>query len=406
MLFDQAKVSILAVQSAVLIFSYIIWGHTDTAFLAAWTIVFSVINAARYALVFAFERSPSKEILYPQWKNAFLVSLFISGCMWGLFAIVALPSEHIFFTAFTVMVITGLIGGAVSTYAISRIAYIIYSTTSAFPLIVILMMQPDTAHQGFALTITVYYGFMLVSMLRLNKMVEQSVQLQFDNLDLLYQLGREKNHVEETNRTLELDIENRKAIEQRLMEEKIEAEVKIHQFTKLSVEDGLTKVMNRRGFNESFEQHWNQAIKYQDSLSLIMLDIDYFKNFNDYYGHPRGDEVLYKIAKTCTANVRKEMDLVTRYGGEEFVVILPKTGLNQACAVAQKLRTGLASLGIPHAESKVAKIVSASFGIASMIPQQTLKSADLLELVDQALYSAKSNGRNCVYPCDPLKPER
>lgn len=399
-LFSQARVSIIAVQTAAMMFVSIFWEHANSDFLILWILIFSVINILRFSMLVAFAKSARKETRYARWENWFLVGVLLSGLMWGLLAIVTLPARDINFTAFTTLVISGLLGGAVSTYAINRKAYIIYATFSTLPLIVVLAIQNDPALQAFAFVIVVYFLFLLASMLSVHKIAGRSVDLQYENLDLIYQLEREKNYVEEINQSLEMEIKHQKEIEKRLLKEKDEAEIRVDEFSRLSMEDGLTKVMNRRGFNEFLDKEWNLAIKYQNSISLIMLDLDFFKPYNDYYGHPKGDEVLCEIARTCEKSVRAGMDACARYGGEEFVVILPKTELRQACIVADKLRDSIERLAIPHQKSRVARTVTASFGVATVVPTHTIDVKDLIRQADQALYSAKAKGRNFVYPCN------
>jgi diguanylate cyclase (GGDEF)-like protein len=398
-LFDQAKVSILAVQAAVLLFAYFFQGHTQQNFLVAWTILFSLINVARYLYIFAFFKTGHNEQNCQRWFNRFLVGLFASGVMWSTMAMVAIPTDEINYTSFLILVIAGLLGGAVSTYAVSRIAYGMYAVSSTIPLVLILAIQSEPALRAFGLIVAIYFMFLYASMLRLNKMVENGVLLHFENLDLLYQLEREKHNVEEINQSLEADIESRKILERKLLDEKNEVEVKVDELSKMSLEDGLTQIMNRRGFNEFLEQEWQIATKYQNSISLIMLDIDFFKGYNDHYGHPAGDDVLYTVAQACYGSLRSGLDLIARYGGEEFIVILPKSEQKQACLVAEKLRAKIESLAMPHKKSKAAKVVTASFGVATVVPKREMEATSLVEQVDQALYSAKTTGRNRVYPC-------
>lgn len=122
--------------------------------------------------------------------------------------------------------------------------------------------------------------------------------------------------------------------------------------------------------------------------------MDYFKLYNDYYGHPSGDTCLYKVAQILTANIKRPADLVTRYGGEEFAIILPNTSAQGAQQVAQNIQQALAEINIPHAQSLVKDHVTLSMGIASMIPHPDFTYDDLIKAADQALYAATGNGRN------------
>lgn len=165
---------------------------------------------------------------------------------------------------------------------------------------------------------------------------------------------------------------------------------------RLTLIDGLTKVPNRRHFDDSLDNEMQRALRTQHPLSLLMIDVDYFKPFNDHYGHGVGDTCLIRIAQAMQTQVSRPMDLLARYGGEEFVVLLPGTGLEGASTVAESLRRTVAALQIPHALSAVAKHVTVSIGVASLAQSGPKSTSDLLRLADQALYQAKQAGRNQI----------
>lgn len=165
---------------------------------------------------------------------------------------------------------------------------------------------------------------------------------------------------------------------------------------RLTLIDGLTKVPNRRHFDDSLDNEMQRALRTQHPLSLLMIDVDYFKPFNDHYGHGVGDTCLIRIAQAMQSQVSRPMDLLARYGGEEFVVLLPGTGLEGARTVAESLRRTVAALQIPHALSAVATHVTVSIGVASLAQSGPKSTSDLLRLADQALYRAKQAGRNQV----------
>ena len=159
--------------------------------------------------------------------------------------------------------------------------------------------------------------------------------------------------------------------------------------------DCLTQISNRRYFDSMLEQEWNRGQRSKSELSIIMLDIDYFKRFNDHYGHVEGDSCLQELAQKLQASLTRAGDVVARYGGEEFVVLLPNTDKQAALTVAKHLQEAIASLAIPHAESSFG-IVTVSFGIASLIPSDLHSAVELVKFADSALYNAKLAGRNCI----------
>jgi two-component system chemotaxis family response regulator WspR len=165
---------------------------------------------------------------------------------------------------------------------------------------------------------------------------------------------------------------------------------------KLSALDGLTGIANRRRFDQDLKATWYRAIRHSTSLSLIMIDIDFFKLFNDHYGHQGGDECLKQVARTLEKSVTRQTDLVARYGGEEFAVILPETGLRGALELAETMRENIEKLHLEHKASKICDIVSISVGVATAIPEQKSQPETLIAAADQGLYLAKEAGRNQV----------
>ncbi len=158
--------------------------------------------------------------------------------------------------------------------------------------------------------------------------------------------------------------------------------------------DGLTQIANRRCFDEVLEQEWQRHKREQQPLSLILCDIDYFKPYNDCYGHPAGDDCLQQVAKTISACVRRPADVVARYGGEEFAIVLPNTDQSGAVNIIQAIQDALQRLQIPHVASGVADCVTLSAGVASFIPTHELSPQQLIADADAALYQAKQQGRN------------
>jgi diguanylate cyclase (GGDEF)-like protein len=164
----------------------------------------------------------------------------------------------------------------------------------------------------------------------------------------------------------------------------------------LSNLDGLTGIPNRRRFDEFFEQEWQLARRGCFPLSLIMIDIDYFKLFNDNYGHLAGDDCLKQVAQALAKTIERKTDLLARYGGEEFICILPLTDGKGAVVVANKLRESVLSLDIRHAYSATADHITISQGVATQVPSKHTKPIMLIEAADKALYQAKACGRNQV----------
>jgi len=163
----------------------------------------------------------------------------------------------------------------------------------------------------------------------------------------------------------------------------------------LSTTDSLTGLANRRHFENCFELEWRRAIRNQDSIALIIIDIDYFKKYNDLYGHQAGDDCLRTVCSSLQTYAQRSGELVVRYGGEEFVVLLPRMTLAGAQHIAENMCQSVRELNISHEDSNE-KNVTISLGVTAMIPNINDDDESLLRDADRALYQAKANGRNCV----------
>ena len=185
------------------------------------------------------------------------------------------------------------------------------------------------------------------------------------------------------------DISERKKTEARLLSLQKELEA-------LSFKDGLTGAANRRMFDARLDQEWKNAARSGQPLSVILLDIDYFKQYNDFYGHIRADERLTQVAQTLMLATGRPGDLVARFGGEEFVLLLPETGAATAREIAECCQRMIGNMGIPHEKSPISPSLTVSMGVGTATPLAQTDTMDFMHSVDQLLYAAKQNGRNRI----------
>ncbi|MFC4100814.1 GGDEF domain-containing protein [Paenibacillus xanthanilyticus] len=185
----------------------------------------------------------------------------------------------------------------------------------------------------------------------------------------------------------------------RLTKEKVHAEHRLHELNQqlqvLAHSDGLTGLFNRRYFNEKLEEHWSLLRTNNDPLSVLLIDVDYFKKYNDYYGHLAGDECLKHVAAAIQGCIYRTSDIVARYGGEEFAVIMPDTDKAGAIKVSERILERIRSLNIAHEPSDKGRL-TLSIGLATIIPTADLVPSAIVERADIALYKAKSSGRDQV----------
>lgn len=220
----------------------------------------------------------------------------------------------------------------------------------------------------------------------------EMILLAFILADSYNLLRREKEKAEkEIKENLE---KSNLELERKVRERTIALEKANEELSRLAILDGLTKIANRRRFDEYLNIEWKNHLREKSSIALILIDIDYFKFYNDFYGHQGGDDCLKKTAEVIAGIPKRPGDLTARYGGEEFAVILPNTDKFGAGKVAEAVRTAVVSLGIPHLKSETENIVTLSLGVAALIPDKDLTQENLISMADQALYQAKYQGRN------------
>jgi len=188
---------------------------------------------------------------------------------------------------------------------------------------------------------------------------------------------------------LQLRIKNH--IELKLSRDKLE---------RMSMTDALTNLHNRRQLNLRLEEEWHRGMRHQTPLTLLMLDIDYFKQYNDTYGHSSGDRCLAQIAEVIEKSLERPSDFAARYGGEEFSVLLPETPTDGGIQIAQRVMEAVHALQIEHKNSTAAPYVTVSIGVASITPDAHTSEQALLDAADKNLYQAKESGRNRIEPAE------
>ena len=208
-------------------------------------------------------------------------------------------------------------------------------------------------------------------------------------VEVFLQLHRQRTALERKTRELDAKIQELEFIQKQLERSNSLLE-------RLSTIDGLTGIYNRRRFDEVLDLEWRRAIRTKAPISLIIVDLDCFKNYNDRYGHLAGDDCLRHAATIMNDVLKRPSDIMARYGGEEFAAILPGTPVDHAALLAEQMRESVEALDIDHANSFVSTCVTVSMGVACMTPSRGTLSSVLIAAADTALYEAKQSGRNRV----------
>ncbi len=217
-----------------------------------------------------------------------------------------------------------------------------------------------------------------------------------EKLELRRQIEKRSDDVQNAIFKLESEVEKRRLVEKKLVSSQKKLIEKNEELRRLSIRDGLTEVYNHRYFHQHFEREWKRVIRDKKPISLIMVDIDFFKLYNDTYGHLSGDDCLKQVAKTLNNIIHRPADLFARYGGEEFVAVLPGTDEEGSLLLAEEMRKSVETLKIKHTSSDISAYVTISLGVGTIFPDSKSSSNALIDLADKVLYKVKQTGRNQV----------
>ncbi|MFT7373832.1 MAG: diguanylate cyclase (GGDEF)-like protein [Oleiphilaceae bacterium] len=338
------------------------WQQINHTFIFSWAIFLLFIGLLRWFMKAQYQRHQQR--LRPvYWWGLFAVSSLLLGLAWFVWCLHVSMVIDFDGIGFSIIVITaaGLVSGAVASTSSSIYSYICFSVPILLPLSVVLLFKGQMDTQGIGLLMVIFFIITLRQVLSINGVLQESI----------------------INR---LELEKSKEQTEKLAKE-------LYQLSRM---DALTSITNRRGFDEALSREWLRAKRSNAQLTLLMIDVDYFKNFNDSLGHLAGDDCLRLIASTLINYTRRAGELIARYGGEEFVIILPTTTGKEGFKIAENICEGIAKLNINHPASGVAKNVTVSIGVYGSEPEQLGESQQLIKLADSALYQAKAAGRNCV----------
>ncbi|MBL6689355.1 MAG: diguanylate cyclase [Pseudomonadales bacterium] len=326
---------------------YALWEVMAPNTLIIWLAVLAVVASFRLMATLWVEKrlhDASVEQI-EQWAFFLLFCALLQTVTWGASVFLIWP-EDFAHRAFLVVVLAGIIAAGGLILALHRRSFAIYCLPIAIPAVIQLLISGTRLELILAVLLVFYSGIMFVSVNRLTNVFQEGLRIR-----------------------LLIQTESRT--------------------------DALTTLANRRGFDESLHDLWQQAIRTNQSMGLLIIDVDHFKLYNDYYGHPKGDIALKKVGELLSHIASRSTDLCARIGGEEFAVLMPATDLEGSRQVAETIQTELGKARIPHRESDRG-FLTVSIGLNVTTPDRQ-SSADLFMMeTDQALYEAKESGRNKI----------
>jgi diguanylate cyclase (GGDEF)-like protein len=323
-----------------------LWDQTDHSQLLIWFAAICVASVARLLYARGHQRAEREILSTGQLSGRLLLLTAMNGFAWGAVGLLLYPVVGEPYQLFVIFMLSIACSGALPFYMAAPWMYLIYLLCVLAPLVLTLQVSGQPLEQLMALMLVIFAGTLALTARTMHHGLMDSLHKQSG-------------------------------------------------FQTLASVDALTQLANRRTFDEVLAAEWNRAARARLPLSVILLDIDNFKKYNDLYGHQDGDSCLREVAAALARNIRRSGDLVARYGGDEFVVVLYQMARNEAAEFAEQMRQSVASLRLPHAHNG-AGYVTISLGGATCVPNSRENPLELVRAADDALYAAKDAGRDQV----------
>jgi len=346
----------------------VFWPVAEHASLLAWFGSLAALTAVRFVHVrralakSRFGRNP--ESLARQFTTGATATALLWG---GGYMIVGAPLAPPYQMLY-LLTLGGMAAGAFTSIGTHRGCYLLFLTGLFMPVLGTLTFQATHLTAAVGVLVILFVSMLAVTHKVTYQMLVSSIHNKLENEMLVGQLEQANSKLEAVNEELGVRAEM----------------------------DALTGIFNRRHFEHRLTVEWQRARRKKECLTCLMIDVDYFKQFNDHYGHRAGDDCLKRIAVVLAEHAKRSADMVARYGGEEFVILLPDTELEGAQAIAEKSNKAVRELAIPHDQSSASRYVTVSIGVAAATPDRLSNKHALLEAADEALYLAKQQGRNQV----------
>jgi len=302
------------------------------------------------------------------WYNRFYVTTVMAGIGWGVGGFVIGSSLDALSQVFIFIVLIGVGAAAIPLLGVMQRVMLCFQAVSTIPYAIYISIMLGDRGTILLYMFVLYAVGVVASMRRMDINLTESMKLQYKNSQMVNTLSESNQQLQNANEKLET----------------------------LSLEDALTGLHNRRYFEMQLELEWKRESRNKKILTLMVIDIDYFKLYNDTYGHAEGDECLKGVSHVLQSCLHRSTDVIARIGGEEFVVMLPDIDVDGALTLANQMQQQLHQAELVHATSPIGDNVTVSIGIASVLPDDSVTALGLFKAADKALYKAKTKGRNQV----------
>lgn len=365
--YDVFPVTASMLALAIVLIGFLIWDEVSSRSALIWVTAILMALLVRFVAYFLYKRVSGNRDVDPRfWRRFFIWGAFSTAGLMGVAGIVYFPalsdSSKMVFT----LLILGLVSGALPILASDLRAYSIYILLSLAPIAYHALASNIIAVKLIGALVFVFIGMLMLSCHLFNRALLDSLIYRYRSELLADRLQIANNRLSAANQELQ----------------------------RISTVDELTGTYNRRFFNHRFDEVWADHIREGSMLSALMIDVDLFKSYNDSFGHLQGDHCLKRIAEEIIGVIRRPRDFVARFGGEEFVMILPNTDIAGAKEIATRIHKQVELLAMPHRRNDGVSRVTVSIGGASIKPSKDSNRDQFLQRIDHALYMAKNKGRN------------
>jgi len=336
----------------------------------AWWLIFITITLFRTWNTHQFCRAyaNNRHINYPHWFNRFFAATVITGICWGAGGFVVgsylQPLEQVYIF----IVLIGVGAAAIPFLGVMKRVALSFQAVSTIPYVIYISILLEDRGTILLFMFALYMAAIIASVRRMDLNLTESMSLQYKNTQMVNTLSESNQLLQNANEKLE----------------------------NLTLEDALTQLHNRRYFEMQLKAEWKRESRDHKILTLMIIDIDYFKLYNDTYGHAEGDVCLKAVAQILRDCIHRPADIIARIGGEEFVVMLPDVDVDGTLTLAKQMQHQLHLASLTHATSPLSENITVSMGIASVVPDENSTALSLFKSADKALYKAKAKGRNQI----------
>lgn len=363
-LFSHERFNIISTGLIALVMAVMLSQNIQTSIVIAWFITVQITLLLRHQLYSRFKKNHHENIRPEKWLQRYFLLTLFSGISIGSLGLANFATDDYATQTILMFSLAILISIAVATLSCDHKIFMSFALPVVLPFAFHEILFATAANAGLGALVLLFTAIITVLTDRMQLSLKSSLAIRYENSLLLDDLIKTKTKLEDKNQQLEIT----------------------------SREDYLTGLANRRYFDTYMQKEWNKAIRYQREISVVLIDVDQFKAYNDNYGHLAGDECLKIVAETLKATLSRPSDLAARYGGEEFIIVLPDTDIHGAEAVAERVRLLLNKINVPHEHSATAGHVTISAGVASATPDRKSLLNRLIADADSAMYRAKASG--------------